>query len=311
MERIELLEAALDSLPDGLAVLGRGGETVCWNQAAEAITGFAAIDLLGRPAPEALKPLLDGAPAAETAAEDMGGVGRWRMLQLRHKLGHAAPVIGLELTLRDGLGSRIGRAVLFHPAERLDALPHGEAGDSRVVAASQQELEEQLRQKFEDFLDGGSPFGVLWIGVDQASELRRTHGAGACEAMLAKVEHALQQGLRPVDEMGRWGTDEFLVIAHERTEEMLAAHARTLAGLARTADFRWWGDRVQLTVSIGVSQAERGESGSAGVQTLAQLLQRAQEGMEASIHAGGNCITPPPGGKTCLPSSALSSYSEQ
>jgi diguanylate cyclase (GGDEF)-like protein/PAS domain S-box-containing protein len=311
MERIELLEAALDSLPDGLAVLGRGGETAYWNQAAEAITGFAAIDLLGRPVPEALKSMVNGEPAVEPEAEDSNSAGRWQMLQLRHKLGHAVPVIGLELILRDGLGSRIGRAVLFHPAERLDALPHGEAGDNRVIAASQQELEERLQSKFEDFLDGGSPFGVLWIGVDQASELRRTHGAGACEAMLAKVEHALQQGLRPVDEMGRWGTDEFLVIAHERTAEMLGAHAKTLAGLARTADFRWWGDRVQLTVSIGVSQAERDETGRGGIQTLAQLLSRAQEGMEASVHAGGNCITPPPGGKTCLPSSASSSYSEQ
>jgi chemotaxis protein MotA len=29
-----------------------------------------------------------------------------------------------------------------------------------------------------------------------------------------------------------------------------------LAGLARTADFRWWGDRVSLTVSIGAAQAD-------------------------------------------------------
>ena len=55
--------------------------------------------------------------------------------------------------------------------------------------------------------------------------------------------------------MGRWGDDEFLIVAHERSAEMLASHAQTLAGLARTADFRWWGDRVSLTVSIGAAQA--------------------------------------------------------
>ena len=73
--------------------------------------------------------------------------------------------------------------------------------------------------------------------------------------MLDKVRHALAQGLRPAEEMSRWGDDEFLVVAHEHSAEMLAAHARTLAGLARTADFRWWGDRVSLTVSIGAAQA--------------------------------------------------------
>jgi len=139
------------------------------------------------------------------------------------------------------------------------------------------------------------PFGVLWITVDQAHELRRTHGAQACEAMLDKVERAMLNGLRPTEEMGRWGDDEFLVLSHERTPEMLADHAQRLAGAARTAEFRWWGDRVSLTVSIGAAQAEAAE-------TLAQLLGRAQAAMVSSIHEGGNHITLAPEGQPCLPS---------
>jgi diguanylate cyclase (GGDEF)-like protein len=103
--------------------------------------------------------------------------------------------------------------------------------------------------------------------------------------MLEKVGNALSNGLRPAEELGRWGDDEFLVISHERTPEMLAAHAQTLAGLARTADFRWWGDRVSLTVSIGAAQADAEE-------TLAQLLDRARGAMQSSTQAGGNQITP-------------------
>ena len=61
--------------------------------------------------------------------------------------------------------------------------------------------------------------------------------------------------------------------------EMLAAHAQMLAGLARTTEFRWWGDRVSLTVSIGAAQAERGEP-------LAGLLERAQAAMFASMRDG-------------------------
>jgi diguanylate cyclase (GGDEF)-like protein len=113
--------------------------------------------------------------------------------------------------------------------------------------------------------------------------------------MLAKVERALANGLRPADEIGRWGDDEFLVISHERTAAMLTAHARVLAGLARTADFRWWGDRISLTVSIGAAQAEVNES-------LANLLERARLAMHSSFHAGGNQITPAPGGQACSPS---------
>lgn len=295
MERSELLEAMLDSLPDGLVVLGPQAEIVCWNHAAEAITGFAGIEVLGRPAPDALEALLGEQTLAE--ADVAQEAGRKTHLRLRHKLGHEVPLIVTFLILRDGLGGRIGRAMLFHPARSLDALPHGETGNDRAIVASQQELEERLTLAFDDFLDGGEPIGVLWIAVDQAHELRKTHGAAACEAMLAKMQHIIAQGLRPADVMGRWGTDEFLVIAHERSADQLSAHARKLAGMARTTDFRWWGDRLQLTVSIGACQARKGE-----VASLTDLLKQAQKAVVASMQAGGNTITPPAGGKTCLPS---------
>jgi diguanylate cyclase (GGDEF)-like protein len=156
-------------------------------------------------------------------------------------------------------------------------------------------MEERLQAEFEDLVRGGPPFGVLWIVVDQAHDLRKTHGTPACAAMLEKVEHALSSGLRPSEQLGRWGEDEFLVLSHERTPEMLAAHAQKLAGLARTADFRWWGDRLSITVSMGAAQAE-------GASTLAELLERARGAMLASFDAGGNQITSAPGEQTWSPS---------
>lgn len=294
MERNELLEAMLDTLPDGVAIQGPADELVFWNRAAEAMTGFSGIDVVGRPVSAPLLALLSEDAVAE--AETMQEAGRKAHIRFRHQLGHEVPLIGTYLVLRDGLGGRIGRAVLFHPSRSLDTLPHGETGDDRTIAASQQDLEERLEQQFDDYMHGGDPFGVLWISVDQAHDLRKTHGAAACESMLAKIQHAIAQGLRPSEQMGRWGTDEFLVISHERSADMLSAHARKLAGLARTTDFRWWGDRVQLTVSIGACQARRGDT-----STLADLLTQAQKALQASMQAGGNTITPPAGGKICLP----------
>ncbi|HVU45388.1 MAG TPA: diguanylate cyclase [Terracidiphilus sp.] len=293
-DRMELLEAALDSLPDGIAVFSEADEVVWWNQAAEAITGYAGMELKLRRVPEELEPLLRNGPRSLEIANH---VVRGALTCVRHRLGHEVPVMARTLMLRDGMGGRIGTAAVFHPAESLDALPHGEYEEDADVAASQAELEERLGAEFEDFEQGGPPLGVLWIGVDQALELRRTHGGAACHAMFDKVRHALASGLRPSEVIGRWGDDEFLVIAHERTAEMLLAHGQKLAGLARTADFRWWGDRVSLTVSIGAAQAESRQD-----ETLAQLLERARRAMTGSIREGGNRITLAPGVKTCLPS---------
>ncbi len=295
-DRTELLEAALDSLPEGIALLGEERHVVFWNRAAEEITGYGGLDLVGQPVPETLKALLEWCVAPGDAEPDsVPQPGHGILVHARHKLGHEVPAMARFLHLRDGLGGHIGTAVVFHSAEMLEALPHGETGESDGVEASQANLMNRLESLFEDFTRGGLAFGLLWITVDQAHELRKTHGAGACETMLEKVDRALAQGLRPAEELGRWGDDEFLVISHECAPEMLAARAQALAGLARTADFRWWGDRVSVTVSIGAAQAEQAE-------VLAQLLQRAQEAMISSMHEGGNHITLAPGGQPCLPS---------
>jgi diguanylate cyclase (GGDEF)-like protein/PAS domain S-box-containing protein len=295
-DRTELLESVLDSLPDGVALVDVEGKLAFWSHAAEAITGYSGADLVGRPLRDALERLVAGGAREWTIQTDTEvHPGRGSLIRAIHRLGHEFPAMARIIVLRDGFGGRIGTAVVFHPAVGLDTLPHGEGCEAAGVAASQTDLEDRLGAEFEVFARSHLPWGVLWITVDQAHDLRKTHGGRACEAMLEKVEHALANGLRVSEEIGRWGDDEFLVISHERTPEMLAAHAQDLAGLARTADFRWWGDRISLTVSIGAAQAD--ESG-----TLAGLLEQAQAAMRASTRAGGNHVTHLPGGHSCLPS---------
>jgi len=55
IDRTELLEAALDSLPEGVALFGTEGEVIFWNQAAQGITGYAAMDVLAQTLPEGLE----------------------------------------------------------------------------------------------------------------------------------------------------------------------------------------------------------------------------------------------------------------
>ena len=282
-DRSELLESALDSMQDGIALFDMEGEVAFWNLAAEATIGYPALEVVGRSIPHGLEPLAPECAMQMQQTEPHSGV----LVKAKHKLGHEMQVIARVLVLRDALGQRIGIAVVFHPAESLDALPYGARADGTSISVSQADLEQHLRSEFDDCSGGGLPFGVLWIKVDQAEGLQKSHGAAACQDMLDKLEHALASGLRPAEVLGRWGDDEYLVISHERTPEMLAAHARVLVGLARTSDFKWWGDCISLTVSIGAAQAQQSSE-----ESLAQLLERAQRAMEASVRTGGNCATP-------------------
>jgi diguanylate cyclase (GGDEF)-like protein/PAS domain S-box-containing protein len=299
MDRTELLESALDNFSEGIALLDRQGMVAFWNRAAAAITGYTCLDVMGRPALHGMEELEPERLRQKGQAQAVGNAqsGRGVLAKVQHKLGHGVLTIARVMVLRDDLGTRIGEAVVFHPAESLDALPHGIGSDDGDVGASRADLEDELQSEFDNFLEGELPFGILWIAVDQAEGLRKTHGLGACEAMLEKVQRVIAHGLRPTEIMGRWSDDEFLVISHERTAGMLGAHAQALAGLARTTDFRWWGDRVSITVSIGAAQARPGED-----KALKQVVERAQKAMETSMRAGGNTITSATGGLQCLPS---------
>ena len=297
IDRLELLEAALDLLPDGVAMADASDRVSFWNDAAEAITGYPRATLMGRPVGDSLDTLIVGGARrwqAHAGANPHPGTGTH--MPLRHRLGHEIPAIVRVQVLPQ----RAGRAYRKHgcvPSRRRawTKLPHGATTEEAGVEENVANLQERLQREFDDFTQGAPPFGVLWLNVDQAQSLRKTHGPQACDAMFERVERALAGGLRPSDELGRWGDNEFLIVSHERTAEMLAAHAQMLAGLARTADFRWWGDRVSITVSIGAAQADPSE-------TLAQLLERAQGAMVSSLHAGGNQISSASGRLSCLPS---------
>jgi diguanylate cyclase (GGDEF)-like protein len=255
-----------------------------------------------RPIPEPLEPLLqDPCARGEGAAGHVAGNGPVPLREtvaLQHKLGYTLHAIARRTVLRDAFGGRIGTAIAFHPSEALDALPHGEAGHSQLdeLEASQAELEERLGADFDDFVRSGIPLGVLWIGVDQAESMHRTHGEAAYNSMVDKVERTLKQGLRPTEHIGRWGDGEFLVLAHECTAKTLESHAHTLAGLARTADFRWWGDRVTITVSIGAAQVHSADD------MLPDVLERAGRAMVVSNQAGGNRVTLAARSCSCSPS---------
>jgi diguanylate cyclase (GGDEF)-like protein/PAS domain S-box-containing protein len=282
-DRNELMEAALESFPEGLALLDGEGKMGFWNHAAETITGFPSIEVVTRPIPWALEPLLLEQVESEEAR---GGLRleRGGLIRAQHRSGSELVLMMRTVMLRDALGKRIGKAVVFRLAEGVDSLPHGESSEESNLETAQEEIEEEVRTAYAEFVESGTPLGLLWIAADQARELRRTHGANAYETMLERMERTLTNGLRPSEEIGRWGDDEFLVVSHEATSTALAAHAQALAGLARTLDFRWWGDRPSLTVSIGAAMARKSES-------LVELFDRLQKAMLESVHAGGNHIT--------------------
>lgn len=275
--REDLLEAALGALEEGMALLDAEGRVLTWNAAASAITGHAGSEMLSRTMPEdwyvARRSVnhIFSAPIPEEKP---------LLVELRHAQGHSLPAMLRRIPLRDSVGRRFGTLMRFHPVEEIDTLPHGDVDEDQMrdqrLEDSQAGMEARLDEAWQEWKANAVPFGLIWLTVDQAAGLRRTHGKDAAEAMLAIVERTLVHGLRPAEVLGRWGSHEFLILCHEQSLEMLRSHGQHLAALVHTADFRWWGDRLELTASFGLAQAGDAE-------TLSALLRRAQLGMSAGM----------------------------
>lgn len=314
-DRMEMLEATLDLMDEGVAILDEQSNVLFWNKAAAVLTGHSPEEVVARRCPDGLYhvdkqhqtkavgcqqvQVADGFGWAHAVYASQSSISMAdgevndaddetlrapTLVSMSHKLGHSVPGMLRRVALRNSCGERAGAALLFYPIEEMDKLPHGETGEGADIERSQAAMEDRLEAAHHQWVTNRMPFGLLWTAVDQARSLRQTHGRDACEAMLRTIEQTLLRQMKPAEVIGRWGCNEFLVLAHERTAELLTERAQRLAGLARTADFRRWGDRVGLSVSIGSSQATEGD-------TLQLLLHRARQGMQASEYAGGNRVT--------------------
>ena len=172
----ELMEAALEeNFAEGVALLDRDGRVVFWNHAAEKVTGFPGIDVVSRVSPFGLQQLR--CPSDHERADGNTRLPP-RTAHQRQFLVHAQHHSGLELPLmirramlRDGLGERIGVAIVFHFAESIDTLPHGESCEEADIESAQAEIEEQARAAFEEFLKHDAPTGPA---MDQGWIRRQT-----------------------------------------------------------------------------------------------------------------------------------------
>jgi PAS domain S-box-containing protein len=296
-DRTELLEAALDSsFPDGIALLDKEGQIVFWNPAAEAITGYAGMDVMSRQVPEPLEPLLlDRTKPA--------GSEPWRRKSRNRVTDHGSPGStswatdgsrdGATMVLRDDMGRAHRHGGVFHPAESLDALPHGECGEGTSVEAAQTELKTGWKRSSMTFSRAARASAYCGSPSIRPTRCARRTAPVPATRCSKRWSGCWPTGCGPPR---RWGAG-----ATMSSGSFARAHAGDAGGPRAGAGqpgpdggLSLVGRPGSITVSIGAAQAERNES-------LADLLERAKAAMFSSFHAGGNQITSAPGGQECSP----------
>jgi diguanylate cyclase (GGDEF)-like protein len=157
--------------------------------------------------------------------------------------------------------------------------------DHLTGAYNRRAIDGLVAQEIERTERYGGTFSVVLLDVDHFKAVNDAHGHPVGDAVLQEVIACLRLELRSVDQIGRWGGEEFLLLlpqvegdearrAAERLRERVAAHPFPPAG--------------PITISSGVATWRPGE-------TRAALVARADAAMYRAKNVGRNTVVADPG----------------
>ncbi len=130
----------------------------------------------------------------------------------------------------------------------------------------------------------GSPLAVALLDIDKFKAVNDTHGHLVGDQVLKEIAKTLNGTLRDYDLAGRWGGEEFSVLLPQtRAVDALRIAERVRANVARLSIIvpgMTGGERVHVTVSIGVAALDAGSRRELGelVAAADAALYRAKSG---------------------------------
>jgi diguanylate cyclase (GGDEF)-like protein/PAS domain S-box-containing protein len=284
-------QTIVDALQDGVGVLDEDGRIIHANQAAIAILGRSAAQLIGRTpleldlgafdengSPLELKhyPSAKAKRSGKSVREQTIGIhhpdGRLRWLSVSAApMGAEARPAAAVLTFRDVTERRDYEAELHRLAEvdELTGLPNRRA----FLAVLADHLASRRRED--------SRGALLVLDLDRFKELNDTLGHAVGDRVLVHAARAMEERLRATDYLGRLAGDEFAVLLPRATEQHAEQVAEALAERLRQEALPTARGVTQVSASIGVVPL----SGAAGA-SVDRALQYADDAMYAAKAAG-------------------------
>lgn len=139
-----------------------------------------------------------------------------------------------------------------------------------------QVLEEQLKLASRY----GTPFSAILLDVDEFKQVNDLHGHVIGDEVLVHVANLLASNTRSVDIVGRWGGEEFLIVAPNTLIDEAALLAEKLRRVLESAEFSHIGRK---TASFGLATYRQGDS-------VEQIVARADAALYEAKRAGRNNV---------------------
>ncbi|MEJ5367740.1 MAG: diguanylate cyclase [Bryobacteraceae bacterium] len=144
---------------------------------------------------------------------------------------------------------------------------------------------EMLEREIDRARRSAAPLGLLMIDLDHFKQLNDSRGHQFGDIALRSFASRVQSVVRSYDSVGRYGGEEFLVLAPGCGEPELVAQAERLRAAIASEPFLLEGESVPLTVSIGGSCMVPG----ARVASL-ELIRAADDALYEAKRTGRNRV---------------------
>jgi len=123
------------------------------------------------------------------------------------------------------------------------------------------------------------PLTVALVDLDRFKAVNDCHGHDSGDRVLAQLAQVLSREIRTPDKVGRYGGEEFLLVFPETHIEAALSLVRRIRRVVSENDFELESTRLQLTISVGVTEFRPGEN-------LRELVRRVDGAMYDAKRSG-------------------------
>jgi diguanylate cyclase (GGDEF)-like protein len=163
--------------------------------------------------------------------------------------------------------------------------------DGLTKAFNKRYFTERLESEYLYAVRHGTPLTLVFVDIDHFKKVNDVYGHQAGDEVLVDLARLVTKSLRSEDVFARYGGEEFTIVSRGIDLVEGTALAERLRRAVESHEFCYDGQRIPVTVSIGVARAPR-----PGVHSAAELVKVADDTMYEAKRSGRNrvCAAPKP-----------------
>ncbi|MBL8398240.1 MAG: diguanylate cyclase [Candidatus Accumulibacter sp.] len=161
----------------------------------------------------------------------------------------------------------------------------GALRDPETGLPNRQHVEVQAAQALSLAMRQGTPVSILIMSFDHAEELRLRHGDEMSKELLKRFASIMNKTVRKEDSLGHYGGNQLAVVSPGTPYPACESFATRLREAFAVATIAIHGQRLELSLSIGVANTPQDQ-----VSSSTALLELAAERLKKAQQAGGNRV---------------------